>query len=210
MSISWGSIGEGIMNLHGSLIRFKNMQFLMKYIRKTYPISSIPPVVYTTKKYKYYQSEHLPILENVWGEIIKKVGAILVLALAILSVHVLAEGIAGNRGVDILGKNGGIFETQGSTVKFPEMQDTNIDTLTVGNDKAMAFGNIWKKTPIATATNNLEIKKNQYSRIIDNVSPCKGCCVKVNLEHVNTGNRVAMAFGPASAANHIKIITNQQ
>jgi hypothetical protein len=66
-----------------------------------------------------------------------------VLALAILSVHVLAEGIAGNRGVDILGKNGGIFETRGSAVKFPEMQDTNIDTLTVGNDKAMAFGNCW-------------------------------------------------------------------
>jgi len=140
----------------------------------------------------------------------------LVLAMAMLSVPVLSQGIAGNGGVDILGRdgNGGIFETEGSVFKFLEMQDTNIDSLTVGNDKALALGNLWQKRPIATAVNNLEIKKNQDSgecnRIIDNVSPCEDCCVKVNLENVNVGNRVAMAFGPASAANYIKIVTNQQ
>ena len=121
-------------------------------------------------------------------------------------------GLAGNGGVDILGT--GIFETDGVAFRFPSMQDTNIDSLYVGNDKALAFGNIWQKTPIATATNNLEIKKNQDSgecnRIIDNVSPCQDCCIKVNLEQINVGNREAIAFGPASAANYIKIVTNQQ
>ena len=137
--------------------------------------------------------------------------------MVMLSVPVLSQGIAGNGGVDILEKNGGIFETTGSAFKFPERQDTNIDTLTIGDDKARAFGNNWQKTPIATATNNLEIKKNQDSgectccnRIIDNVSPCLDCCIKVNLEQIKVGNREAMAFGYASATNYIKIVTNQQ
>ncbi|HUS74493.1 MAG TPA: hypothetical protein VMY43_00650 [Methanothrix sp.] len=141
--------------------------------------------------------------------------------MAMLSVPVLAQGIAGNGGVDILGDNGGIFETEGSAFRFPEMQDTNIDSLTVGNDRARAFGNFWQRTPVATATNDLEIKKNQYS---GNCSPCsvteydsttdyEGCmdpCTKVNIEQIKVGNRDAMAFGPASAANYIKIVTNQQ
>jgi hypothetical protein len=135
-----------------------------------------------------------------------------VLAVAMLSVPVLSQGIAGDGGVDILGKNGGIFETEGSSFKFPEMQDTNIDSLTVGNDKALASGNNWQKRSLATATNNLEIKKNQDS---GNCSPCGGtlcidACTKVNVETIKAGNRVAMAFGPASAANYIKIVTNQQ
>lgn len=134
--------------------------------------------------------------------------------MAMLSVPTMSQnyGLAGNGGVDILGT--GIFETDGAAFRFPSMQDTNIDSLDVGNDKALAFGNIWQKTPIATATNNLEIKKNQDSggcnRIIDNVSPCQDCCIKVNLEQINVGNREAMAFGRASAANYIKIVTNQQ
>jgi hypothetical protein len=143
---------------------------------------------------------------------IKKIGVILVLAMAMLSVHVMAQGIVGNGGVDILGKDGGIFETEGSAFKFPERQDTNIDSLTVGDDRALAIGNIWQKSPIATATNNLEIKKNQHS---GNCSPCGGSlcldsCIKVNIDTIKAGNRVAMAYGPASAANYIKIVTNQQ
>jgi hypothetical protein len=135
-----------------------------------------------------------------------------VLAVAMLSVPVLSQGIAGDGGVDILGKNGGIFETEGSSFMFPEEQDTNIDSLTVGNDKALALGNSWQKRSLATATNNLEIKKNQDS---GNCSPCKGTsCLdagtKVNVETIKAGNRVALAFGPASAANYIKIVTNQQ
>ena len=80
-------------------------------------------------------------------------------------------GLAGSGGVDILGT--GIFETDGSLIRFPEAQDTNIDTLDVGNDKALAFGNIWQKTPVATATNNLEIKKNQDSGAC---APCRDSC----------------------------------
>jgi len=121
--------------------------------------------------------------------------------------------------VDILGT--GIFETDGSLIRFPEAQDTNIDTLNVGNDKALAFGNIWQKTPVASATNNLEIKKNQDSGVC---TPCQvedpdtgllvdGCmdtCIKVNVDQINVGNREAMAFGFASATNNVKIVANQQ
>jgi hypothetical protein len=128
----------------------------------------------------------------------------------------MAQGIAGNGGVDILGKDGGIFETDGSAFKFPEFQDTNVDSLTVGNDKALAIGNLWGNID-PTATNNLEIKKNQDSGEctccnggIDNASPCQDCCIKVNLEQVKVGDREAMAFGFASATNNVKLVTNQQ
>ena len=133
------------------------------------------------------------------------------LAIAMLSISAMAQGnygLAGSGGVDILGT--GIFETDGVLTRFPVDQDTNIDTLDVGNDKAMAFGNIWQKTPRATATNNLEIKKNQDS---GNCSPCEtgyDSCIKVNIDQIKVGNRMAMAFGPASAANYVKIVTNQQ
>jgi hypothetical protein len=140
---------------------------------------------------------------------------VLVVAVAMLSVHVMAQGTSGYGAVDILGKDGGIFETEGSAFSFPEFQDTNIDTVTVGNDRALAFGNIWQKNPGATATNNLEIKKNQDSGAcicsnggIDNASPT--CCIKVNMEQVNVGNREAMAFGSATATNNIKVVVNQQ
>lgn len=151
-------------------------------------------------------------MKTVWGEIIKRIGIIMVLAVAMLSVHVMAQGIAGDGGVDILGKNGGIFETEGTSVKFPVAQDTNLDRTVVGDDKALAIGNFWNKKPIATATNNLEIKKNQDS---GNCSPCGGslcldACTKVNADNIKAGNRRAMAIGPADAANYIKIVTNQQ
>lgn len=142
-------------------------------------------------------------MKTVWGEIIKKIGVILVLAVTMLSVHVMAQGIAGNGGVDILGKNGGIFETEGTAFRFPELQDTNIDNLIVGDDKALAIGDNWHKKPLATATNNLEIKKNQNS---GNCSPC----TKVNIDMIKAGNRKAMAYGPSDAANYVKIVTNQQ
>jgi hypothetical protein len=141
---------------------------------------------------------------------------VLAVAITMLSVHVMAQGIAGYGAVDILGKDGGIFETEGAAFIFPEFQDTNIDTLIVGNDRALAFGNIWQKYPVTTATNNLVIKKNQDSgecnccNEIDNASPCQDCCIKVNMEHINVGNREAMAFGSAAATNNIKIVTNQQ
>jgi hypothetical protein len=129
-------------------------------------------------------------------------------------------GLAGSGGVDILGT--GIFETDGSLIRFPEAQDTNIDTLDVGNDKALAFGNIWQKTPVASATNNLEIKKNQDSgtcapcEILDETGEvietigCTDTCIKVNVDQIRVGNREAMAFGFASATNNVKIVANQQ
>ena len=125
----------------------------------------------------------------------------------------MAQGIAGNGGVDILGKDGGIFETEGSAFKFPEFQDTNVDSLTVGNDKALAIGNLWGNID-PTATNNLEIKKNQDSGACEcctsGDAPCQDCCLKVNVEQVTVGNRNALAFGSASATNNAKIVTNQQ
>jgi len=142
----------------------------------------------------------------------------LVLAIAMLSLPAMAQGnygLAGSGGVDILGT--GIFETDGSLIRFPELQDTNIDTLTVGNDKALAFGNIWQKTPLATATNNLEIKKNQDSGVcepcLDETGLLVSCvdpCIKVNIDQIKVGNREAMAFGFASATNNVKIVANQQ
>jgi hypothetical protein len=141
-------------------------------------------------------------------------GVLLVLAMAILSVPVMAQGLAGSGGVDILGKDGGIFETEGSAFRFPEVADTNFDSLVVGNDKALAFGSIWRRAPMAVATNNLVIKKNQDSGACEccdsgDIS-CQDCCIKVNLEQITVGNRNAMAFGFAAATNNVKIVTNQQ
>ena len=81
----------------------------------------------------------------------------MVLAVAMLSVSALA----GCDSEAVLAS--GIFETEESSIKFPAGQDTNIDSLQVGNDKAFAYGSIFMRTPKATATNNLEIKKNQDS-----------------------------------------------
>ena len=136
------------------------------------------------------------------------------LAIAVLSVPVMAQGIAGNGGVDILGQNGGIFETTGSAFRFPEYQDTNVDTLTIGNDKALAFGVPWHKAPVTFATNNLEIKKNQDSGACDccsdNSVSCQDCCIKVNIDQIKVGNRDALAFGFAAATNNVKVVANQQ
>jgi hypothetical protein len=144
----------------------------------------------------------------------------MVLALALLSASIVVQGfdsnfgIAGNGGVDILGD--GIFETDISGIRFPAFQDTNIDSLNVGNDKAMAFGTPWQGSPIAKATNNLEIKKNQDSgECVLCTDEFTGSCVdncttKVNIETINVGNRDVMAFGFATATNNIKIVTNQQ
>jgi len=159
------------------------------------------------------------VIEEFRGGTIKKEEVILVLVTAILSVPIMAQdyGLAGSGHVDVLGT--GIFETEGSSLKFPAHQNTNLDSLTVGNDRALALGNIFEKRRMPTATNDLEIKKNQdsgecvscrreidYGRIIDNVSPC----IKVNVEDIKVGNRNALAVGPASANNHVKIVTNQQ
>lgn len=152
----------------------------------------------------------------------------MVLAIAMMSISAMADetdfGLAGNGGVDILGT--GIFETNGALMKFPTGQDTNIDTLEVGNDKAMAYGSIWQRTPMASATNNLEIKKNQDSGPCDSCTKtfsttdsaekgrfdedCKDACIKVNIDQIKVGNRDALAFGFATATNNVKVVANQQ
>ena len=113
-----------------------------------------------------------------------------------------------------------------SELRFPAGQDTNIDLLSVGNDKALAFGSNWGFGGIdPEAENNLEIKKNQDSgtcnsccesdaAMLDNTSPCATCqdaCTKVNIEQIKVGNREALAFGFGThATNNVKIVTNQQ
>ena len=114
--------------------------------------------------------------------------------------------------LDILGD--GIYETEDAALQFPTAADTNYDRLVVGNDRATAFGQI---DPIATATNNLEIKKNQDSGKCDccpvsgdGTESCHDCCVKLNYEDITVGDRTANAFGFAAATNNVKIVTNQQ
>ncbi len=134
------------------------------------------------------------------------------LALALLSVPVIAsmdDSFFGNTDGD------GIFDTDISSISFPAFQDTNVDSLVVGNDKAIAFGTIWQtgfRSP--KATNNLEIKKNQDSGECavcqDFNGTCTDSCIKVNLESIKVGDRDAMAFGFATATNNVKIVTNQQ
>ena len=137
----------------------------------------------------------------------------MVLAIAMLSVPALAGGMS-PCGVDIMGRGGGIFESESSAFQFPEFANTNFDRLTVGNDRALAFGGIRPRSPLTTATNNLVIKKNQDSGACDCCdSPgaaCQECCLKVNMEQIRVGNREAMAFGNAIATNNVKIVTNQQ
>ena len=149
------------------------------------------------------------------------------MALAVLSISAAAQfndGQIGTSGVDILGT--GIFETNGAAITFPVGQDTNIDTLEVGDDKAIAFGNVWQATGMATAANDLEVKKNQDTGectscdeteditnadgSTDNYAGCMDPCIKVNVDQIKVGNREARAYGFSSATNHVKIVANQQ
>jgi len=81
------------------------------------------------------------LLKEIWGETIKKVGELMVLALALLSISVIAQSMdCGFGSTD----GDGIFETDTSSIRFPAFQDTNVDSLDVGNDKAIAFGSFWQ------------------------------------------------------------------
>ena len=159
----------------------------------------------------------------------KKIGVLVVLAIAMLSVSALAEKDWHSE-KDVLQM--GIFETEESMLKFPAGQDTNIDSLEVGNDRALAQGSmitgLFHRPIKATATNNLEIKKNQDSgecKCCEQIksdaetiegrkggfdSDCRDCCIKVNVDQIKVGNREALAFGFASATNNVKIVAHQQ
>jgi hypothetical protein len=141
------------------------------------------------------------------------------LAVALFAVPVMAQqgGFGGDGGVDILAQ--GIFETDGNAFHFPAENSANIDSLTVGNDRALAFGPAWKLgNKLANAENNLEIKKNQQSDAVGTASAtaADGATVDVsvgalldNIETIKLGNREALAFGSATAKNNMKIVTNQ-
>ncbi len=158
----------------------------------------------------------MPILKKVWGETIEKIGVLMVLAIALLTVPGLGQqsAVAGEGNVDVLGD--AIFEAEGSVFRFDTFQDTSFDSVTVGNDKALAFGwpsGWWQTKTLANAQNNLEIKKAQDSGACDPCETegvCTDSCYKVNLEQIKVGNMEAMAFGPASATNNIKILANQE
>lgn len=126
-------------------------------------------------------------------------------------------------GADIL--RDGIFETEGGAFRFPLVADTNLDSVKVGDDRALAFGGVRTSTsrhrqgqPVAT--NSLEIKKNQDSGPCDPcrvqefmqdrvTNSCQDACLKLNIEEIQVGDRIATAIGQSSASNSIKIITNQ-
>ncbi|HON36266.1 MAG TPA: hypothetical protein PLY52_08170 [Methanothrix sp.] len=144
-------------------------------------------------------------------------GFALPLVLAALIMPAIAQAPFGYGGVDILGRNGGIFESEASALRFPDYADVNMDILNIGNDRALAIGP--GIDPIAT--NNLLIKKNQdsgdceccYGRPPINGSTgsnCMDCCYKVNIDQINVGNRDAIAFGLSEATNNVKIVANQQ
>lgn len=150
----------------------------------------------------------------------KKIGIVIVLAMALFAVPALAQTIAGNGGVDVLAQ--GIFEADGSGIQIPADTSANLDGVMVGNDRALAFGTPWGfNDPTPVAHNDLEIKKNQQtdasvlSKLVNqHQDPDKGTTditqmALINAEQVKVGNREALAFGSGSATNSVKIVTNQ-
>ncbi len=161
----------------------------------------------------------MPILKNVWGETIRKISVLMVVAIALLCIPALGQqsALAGEGNVDIVGE--AIFEAEGSVFRFDTLQNTNFDSIAVGNDKTFAAG--WLGNGLANAANELEILKNQdtgagVSQYTNSYDPETGLYdislvdAKVNIEQIKVGNRESMAFGLASATNKIKIATSQQ
>jgi hypothetical protein len=130
------------------------------------------------------------------------------MAVALLSVPATAIN------VDDDPLTSGIFLTETTAFRFPAVQDTNIDSVSVGDDKAIAFGNPWNPNHRAYATNELEITKTQDSgecvQCTDaDGSTCADSCIKVNLEQISVGNRESLAFGFGTSNNKVKITATQ-
>ncbi len=157
------------------------------------------------------------------------------MAMAASAVPVMASGMVGSGGVDILGQ--GVFETGDMALKFPDEADVNFGSINVGNDNALAIGGTAQRSgsfgsnlASVTAQNNLKIKKAQDSGDCDCCQPlngessCKDCCTKYNVEQIDVGSRSATAIGlslmgsfPFSgnaastlAQNNVEVVTNQQ
>jgi hypothetical protein len=140
-------------------------------------------------------------LNDVWGEIIKKIGMIAVLTVTLFAAAALAQGTGLFNGpsTDTLAQ--GISENDGGAFHFPVYSSVNADSLKIGKDKALAFNSpLNSKGIIPKAQNNLEIKKNQQS---DDV------ITLINAEYINIGDRKALAIGSANSNNNVKIVTNQ-
>ncbi len=147
----------------------------------------------------------------------KKIGMLLLLVVALVSIPVLVQGNGGSEIATNIGNVGEIaFGTGEFTIGFPIGQDANTGGSTIGNDKATAvsfgeglqlpFGKI-----IPNAKNIIEIAKNQEIQSenvspigFDNVSP-----VGVNSDQINAGNRNAAAIASGSASNNVKIVSDQ-
>ncbi|MCJ7444041.1 MAG: hypothetical protein MUO26_05855 [Methanotrichaceae archaeon] len=143
-----------------------------------------------------------------------------ILAVAMVLASFAAVAIAQNSGCDdcsVLGQ----AEFLSNPITFVAGQDTNIDQLEVGNDKAFAYGPGWGWAADPHATNNLLIEKSQHA--VDNCSPCctensvgldceacKNGCSVVNIEQIKVGSRTATAIGPSTwATNNVKIVATQ-
>jgi hypothetical protein len=146
----------------------------------------------------------------------------MIVLLAMACITVPAVGISGysmtGSSVDTLG--GGISENESRACSFLITNSTNYDSVIVGNDKAVSFGNYWDHGifgPQAIAQNNLKIEKNQMAgnRIccfsaLNSTAPCEQCNPLINLEKIRVGNRAAFAYGNAAGVNNMKIVTNQE
>jgi hypothetical protein len=137
--------------------------------------------------------------------------------ITVLAVSISGYSMAGSS-VDALG--GGIFESESRACNFLITNSTNYDSVIVGNDMAVSFGNYWRQGifgPQAMAQNDLEIEKNQMSgnktccfSTEVNASSCRQCDPQINLEQTRIGNRTAFAYGNAAGVNNMKIVTNQE
>lgn len=153
------------------------------------------------------------------------------MAMSMLSIPGVSNEDANMLGGD---EAGCTLESDTASIISPEAKDSNYNILAIGNDKSLAFGP--GIDPIAA--NNLEIKTNQdsgdcrcckssYDRFASYVnstmqnmqgnknnplqfSTCKDCCIKVNIDRINAGDRTAVAFGFSEANNNAKIAADQQ
>jgi hypothetical protein len=163
------------------------------------------------------------VKDNGRCRIIRKIEGLIVLAAILVSIAVLVHGEGGvvlNGNSDSLGDE--IFTADGSVLKFPAEQSADIDSLDIGDDRAISIANgflLASHGGDPSAENGIEIIKNQESGVVmfDNVSPGHILVAPdnvspnhINVDRIKAENRDAQAFGSASAANKIKIVVGQQ
>lgn len=141
----------------------------------------------------------------------KKIGIVIVLAATLFVVPAL--GLIDDNLV-----SAGLYQSDGTSLRFPQVNNVNFDSITSGNDNALAFGPEWgfKSSIPPKATNNLEITKAQKAGTsgTSSIDPNYGFQINnsttINIEQIKLGNRQALAFGSAVATNNIKITVAQE